>query len=154
MVVAGVGVDHDTLVEAAQRHFVDQRPVWETEGGVAEVQTDRSIAQYTGGIVSREKDLSDVSLGPTPMPELGHIVIGLQLNLIAVQNYYLSFERSRECWPPAPRLHPLLRAQHDDGWWRQLLRRRTWQGDVHQTLHQGAQQGAWCFTLSHSWLIL
>ena len=79
MVVAGVGVDHDTLVEAAQRHFVDQRPVWETqEYGVAEVQTDRSIAQYTGGIVSREKDLSDVSLGPTPMPELGHIVIGLQ----------------------------------------------------------------------------
>ena len=77
MVVAGVGVDHDTLVEAAQRHFVDQRPVWETEeGGVVEVQTDRSIAQYTGGIVSREKDLSDVSLGPTPMPELGHIVIG------------------------------------------------------------------------------
>ena len=77
MVVAGVGVDHDTLVEAAQRHFVEQRPVWETEGGVADVQTDRSIAQYTGGIVSREKDLSDVSLGPTPMPELGHIVIGL-----------------------------------------------------------------------------
>jgi len=73
-----VGVDHDTRVEAAQRHCVDQRPVWETEGGVADVQTDRSIAQYTGGIVSREKDLSDVSLGPTPMPELGHIVIGLE----------------------------------------------------------------------------
>ena len=95
MVVAGVGVDHDTLVEAAQRHFVDQRPVWETEeGGVAEVQTDRSIAQYTGGIVSREKDLSDVSLGPTPMPELGHLVIGIQLKLIDFENYYLSFERS------------------------------------------------------------
>ena len=85
MVVAGVGVDHDTLVEAAQRHFVDQRPVWETEGGVAEVQTDRSIAQYTGGIVSREKDLSDVSLGPTPMPELGHIVIG---QLSSFKNYF------------------------------------------------------------------
>jgi len=36
------------------------------------------MGQYTGGIVSREKDLSDVSLGPTPMPELGHIVIGLE----------------------------------------------------------------------------
>merc|ERR1719397_114075 len=79
MVVAGVGVDHDTLVEAAQRHFVDQRPVWETEeGGVAEVQTDRSIAQYTGGQCLVEKDLSSVSLGPTPMPELAHLVIGLQ----------------------------------------------------------------------------
>merc|ERR1719507_1872233 len=78
MVVAGVGVDHDTLVEAAQRHFVEQRAAWEVEEGVGEVQTDRSVAQYTGGIVSREKDLSDVSLGPTPMPELGHIVIGLE----------------------------------------------------------------------------
>ena len=91
MVVAGVGVDHDTLVEAAQRHFVDQRPVWETEErGVVEVQTDRSIAQYTGGIVSREKDLSDVSLGPTPMPELGHIVIGLpSLSLFLLPSFVM-----------------------------------------------------------------
>ena len=90
MVVAGVGVDHDTLVEAAQRHFVDQKPVWETEGGVTEVQTDRSIAQYTGGIVSREKDLSDVSLGPTPMPELGHIVIGVLLLLKYIKRKLIS----------------------------------------------------------------
>ena len=87
MVVAGVGVDHDTLVEAAQRHFVDQKPVWESEV-LTEVQTDRSIAQYTGGIVSREKDLSDVSLGPTPMPELGHIVIGL-LSIIIKKKYFV-----------------------------------------------------------------
>ena len=25
-----------------------------------------------------EKDLSSVSLGPTPMPELGHVVLGLE----------------------------------------------------------------------------
>jgi processing peptidase subunit alpha len=38
----------------------------------------RSVAQYTGGIVTREKDLSSVSLGPTPMPELAHLTIGLE----------------------------------------------------------------------------
>jgi len=78
MVVAGVGVNHDLLVEAARRYFVDKRPVWETESGLSQVQTDRSIAQYTGGLVTLEKDLSNVSLGPTPMPELGHLVIGLE----------------------------------------------------------------------------
>jgi processing peptidase subunit alpha len=39
---------------------------------------DKSMAQYTGGIVTREKDLSNVSLGPTPMPELAHLSIGLE----------------------------------------------------------------------------
>lgn len=79
MVVAGVGVDHDALVQAAQRHFVEQRPAWEGEEvTVAEVATDGSVAQYTGGLVTLEKDLSNVSLGPTPMPELGHVVIGLE----------------------------------------------------------------------------
>lgn len=38
----------------------------------------RSVAQYTGGIITREKDLSSVSLGPTPMPELAHLTIGLE----------------------------------------------------------------------------
>jgi len=78
MVVAGVGINHDLLVEATQKHFVDNKAVWETEPGVSVVQTDRSIAQYTGGLVTLEKDLSNVSLGPTPMPELGHLVVGLE----------------------------------------------------------------------------
>jgi len=78
MVVAGVGVDHDFLVEAAQRHFVERKPVWEGEEGLAMVQTDSSVAQYTGGLATLEKDLSAVSLGPTPMPELGHLVVGLE----------------------------------------------------------------------------
>merc|ERR1719461_2034751 len=77
MVIAGVGVDHDQLVEAAQKHFVDKPPVW-TSGNVPKVVTDTSLAQYTGGLEVMEKDLSNVSLGPTPMPELGHVVIGLE----------------------------------------------------------------------------
>jgi len=76
MVVAGVGVDHDTLVQAVQRHFVETEPVWNGVG--SQVPTDASVAQYTGGLDVMERDLSNVSLGPTPMPELAHLVIGLE----------------------------------------------------------------------------
>ena len=37
-----------------------------------------SIAQYTGGEVTIKKDLSSVSLGPNPMPELAHVIIGIE----------------------------------------------------------------------------
>ena len=76
MVVAGVGVDHYTLVQAVQRHFVETEPVWNGVG--SQVPTDASVAQYTGGLDVMERDLSNVSLGPTPMPELAHLVIGLE----------------------------------------------------------------------------
>lgn len=73
MVLAGVGMDHDVLVEAAKQHF-SVTPTWPS---CTPIQ-DMSISQYTGGVVHTEKDLSEVSLGPTPMPELAHIVIGLE----------------------------------------------------------------------------
>ena len=75
MVIAGIGVDHDQLVESVQRHFVDTAPSWRTD---TRVISDQSVAQYTGGLETLEKDMSNVSLGPTPMPELGHLVIGLE----------------------------------------------------------------------------
>ena len=75
MVVAGVGVDHDKLVESVQRHFVEKPTAWRSERKIA---PDQSVAQYTGGLETLEKDLSNVSLGPTPMPELGHLVVGLE----------------------------------------------------------------------------
>ena len=77
MVVAGVGVDHDRLCETVQKHFVDNPPIWKSEN-IPSVITDSSTAQYTGGQSLEEKDMSSVSLGPTPMPELGHVVIGLE----------------------------------------------------------------------------
>jgi len=77
MVVAGVGVDHDRLCETVQKHFVENPPIWNQEN-IPSVITDASTAQYTGGQCLQEKDLSAVSLGPTPMPELGHVVIGLE----------------------------------------------------------------------------
>ncbi|XP_036757397.2 mitochondrial-processing peptidase subunit alpha isoform X3 [Manis pentadactyla] len=75
MVLAGVGVEHAHLVECARRHLLGARPAWGSEG-VADI--DRSVAQYTGGAVKLEKDMSNVSLGPAPFPELTHIMIGLE----------------------------------------------------------------------------
>ena len=79
MVVAGVGVDHDKLVESVQKHFVEKPAAW-TEDWLLQkrLAPDQSVAQYTGGLETMEKDLSNVSLGPTPMPELGHLVVGLE----------------------------------------------------------------------------
>ncbi|XP_072816545.1 mitochondrial-processing peptidase subunit alpha isoform X2 [Vicugna pacos] len=75
MVLAGVGVEHERLVECARKHLLGDRPAW---GSEAAVQVDRSVAQYTGGIAKLERDMSNVSLGPAPFPELTHIMIGLE----------------------------------------------------------------------------
>ncbi|CAG5130337.1 unnamed protein product [Candidula unifasciata] len=80
-VIAGVGVDHEKLVQLAHKFFVEEKkPLWLSEGetwGQREVEPT-CISQYTGGSVQVEKDLSNVSLGPTPMPELVHVVFGLE----------------------------------------------------------------------------
>ncbi|XP_039619798.1 mitochondrial-processing peptidase subunit alpha [Polypterus senegalus] len=75
MVLAGVGVDHEQLVHCASKYLLGVKPVW---GAGTPDKVDRSLAQYTGGIIKCEKDMSDVSLGPTPIPELTHIMIGLE----------------------------------------------------------------------------
>uniref|UniRef100_A0A8C3X5J3 Mitochondrial-processing peptidase subunit alpha n=1 Tax=Catagonus wagneri TaxID=51154 RepID=A0A8C3X5J3_9CETA len=75
MVLAGVGVEHERLVECARRHLLGSQPAW---GSDAPAQVDRSVAQYTGGIVKLERDMAGVSLGPTPLPELTHVMIGLE----------------------------------------------------------------------------
>ncbi|XP_017551085.1 mitochondrial-processing peptidase subunit alpha [Pygocentrus nattereri] len=75
MVLAGVGIEHEQLVECARKYLLNVKPVWGTS---TPEKVDRSVAQYTGGIIKMEKDMSDVSLGPTPIPELTHIMIGLE----------------------------------------------------------------------------
>ena len=48
MVLAGVGVEHMQLVECARKYLLGTCPAW---GTGAAVHVDRSVAQYTGGIV-------------------------------------------------------------------------------------------------------
>lgn len=50
MVIAGVNVDHQHLIDLTKTFFVERKPVWYKEGQELE-SSDRSIAQYTGGIV-------------------------------------------------------------------------------------------------------
>uniref|UniRef100_A0A667YBB3 Mitochondrial-processing peptidase subunit alpha n=1 Tax=Myripristis murdjan TaxID=586833 RepID=A0A667YBB3_9TELE len=45
MVLAGVGIEHEQLVECARKHLLDVRPVW---GESTPTNVDLSVAQYTG----------------------------------------------------------------------------------------------------------
>ncbi|RWS03327.1 mitochondrial-processing peptidase subunit alpha-like protein [Dinothrombium tinctorium] len=79
MVLAGVGVEHEKLVEFAQKDFVEKKPIWEEEMDIEKsIQVCNSVAQYTGGVIAVEKDLSNVNPGPSPIPELAHFVLGLE----------------------------------------------------------------------------
>lgn len=48
MVLAGVGIEHEQLVECARKHLLGVEPAW---GSGQTKDVDRSVAQYTGGIV-------------------------------------------------------------------------------------------------------
>ncbi|GAB6031464.1 hypothetical protein CHUAL_009233 [Chamberlinius hualienensis] len=81
MVIAGVGVDHDALVKASEKFFVEKVPIWNNEKFDEKSKfksADSSISQYTGGTYIVEKDLSNLNPGPSPMPELAHMVLGLE----------------------------------------------------------------------------
>lgn len=88
MIVAGVGIDHNLLVESVENHFMKTAPTWidTSESKVSQtnlpdeskLSIDRSIAQYTGGEIRVPKDLSDISMGITPIPELVHFVLAFE----------------------------------------------------------------------------
>lgn len=54
IVLAGVGVDHQSLVNVAKEFFIDKkRPIWTEDSSliIPSKTVDNSYAQYTGGIV-------------------------------------------------------------------------------------------------------
>ena len=58
---------------------MDKQPTWSHTNATKMV--DNSVAQYTGSIITTEKDLSSSSLGLAEgqmFPELAHLVIGLE----------------------------------------------------------------------------
>ncbi|CAG5095106.1 Similar to PMPCA: Mitochondrial-processing peptidase subunit alpha (Pongo abelii) [Cotesia congregata] len=80
MVVAGVGIEHNDLVNAVKKYFVNEKPIWEQDSSLAldKINTvDNSIAQYTGGLVVEDCNVP-VYAGPSGLPELSHVVIGLE----------------------------------------------------------------------------
>ena len=57
-VIAGVGVEHDKLVDLAQKYFVtENKPSWLSDGElwVPRVGPQKCTSQYTGGIVQVSK---------------------------------------------------------------------------------------------------
>lgn len=82
MVLAGVGVEHEELVELAQKHLVDKQPTWVSNPNIvssAPTHVERCKSHYIGGCQSVEDDLSNVSLGPTPLPNLVHFQLGFEV---------------------------------------------------------------------------
>uniref|UniRef100_A0AAR2JX29 Mitochondrial-processing peptidase subunit alpha n=1 Tax=Pygocentrus nattereri TaxID=42514 RepID=A0AAR2JX29_PYGNA len=51
MVLAGVGIEHEQLVECARKYLLNVKPVWGTS---TPEKVDRSVAQYTGGIIKED----------------------------------------------------------------------------------------------------
>lgn len=82
MVLAGVGVEHERLVEFAQKYFVDKPSIWTSKQNIVSEEpkhVERPKACYIGGMHSVEADLSNVSLGPTPLPNLAHFQLGFEV---------------------------------------------------------------------------
>lgn len=81
MVVAGVGVEHEALLESVQKHFVERNSIWVDDKSlvlpIKDLEVDKSRAQYTGGLV-HEKCEIPVYAGPSGLPELAHVVVGLE----------------------------------------------------------------------------
>ena len=46
MVVVGLNVDHNQMIDLAEKHFVDPVTSW---AGLDTPTADESVAQYTGG---------------------------------------------------------------------------------------------------------
>lgn len=68
---------------------MDKQPTWSHTNATKMV--DNSVAQYTGSIITTEKDLSSSSLGLAEgqmFPELAHLVIGLEGVSHQVTFYY------------------------------------------------------------------
>ena len=60
---------------------MDSKAGWQKTDKITSNAVDHSVAQYTGGIITTEKDLSSTSLGLAEgqmFPELAHLVIGLE----------------------------------------------------------------------------
>ena len=83
IVLAGVGVDQEWLEEAGRELFDPSKTTWSNSPErllphISQLEVDNSLAQYTGGEIRIERDLSQMALGPTPFPNLAHLVVGFQ----------------------------------------------------------------------------
>ncbi|CAI5437811.1 unnamed protein product [Caenorhabditis angaria] len=80
IVVGGIGVDHDEFVASVEKHFNVEQSTWKVLSDVVRPnvpELDQSLAQYTGGELRVERDLTKLTIGK-PYPNLAHVVIGFE----------------------------------------------------------------------------
>jgi len=76
IVVGGVGVDHQLLVESVQKYFVNEKPIWNNEN-LDKISIDNSVPQYTGGIIKENCNIPAFP-GPSGLAVLSHVMVGLE----------------------------------------------------------------------------
>ena len=82
MVLACVGVDHEEFVQLAQKNFASKIPIWNENPSICDPKLeniiDQTKAKWIGGAHIIERDLSDVYQGQNQLPEVAHLVVGLE----------------------------------------------------------------------------
>jgi len=80
MVISGVGVEHQELVDLVKHYFDFSQSTWNTEllGDSLVGEVDTSVANYEGGMIRIEKDFGAFNAGPLPVPELAHLAFGFE----------------------------------------------------------------------------
>lgn len=80
MVICGVGINHQQIVENVQNYFVDEKPIWNNEK-LDKIKIDYSIPKCTGRVID-----CDIPTNPG-LSVLSHVLIGLESMSIADTNY-------------------------------------------------------------------
>jgi processing peptidase subunit alpha len=79
MVISGVGVDHQELIDMTNMYFNHSQATWNVENIPAKSDTAEAIkAIYTPSMIKEEKDFGQFNAGPLPVPNLAHISLGLE----------------------------------------------------------------------------
>lgn len=143
--ISGVNVDHDELVKCCEKYFVDNQPSWLSE---KIVEPDRSLAQYTGGILKDHRAEPRLQPGITQFPELVHIAIGFEsakytdpdMFSFAVLNMLLGGGGSFSAGGPGKGMYSRL--------YTNVLNRRHWMYSSTAYNHSYADSGLFCIQSS------
>ncbi|CAF3379205.1 unnamed protein product [Rotaria socialis] len=75
MVLAGVGIDHQQLVDLGNKYFSVPKS---DAMNIDEKAAEQNKAVWTGGAIMEERDLSHLSFGADPLPENVHVALGFE----------------------------------------------------------------------------
>jgi processing peptidase subunit alpha len=78
LTVCGVGIDHSSFVEMVKENFMNIQPSWSHSEVNRSLKPDNSVSQYTGGIETNNRDMSNHRLVVNPLPELAHVALGFE----------------------------------------------------------------------------